>query len=70
MTDRELDEIFKNTKSKVTVCCNEYHGHNALNGCLISTSEPRDERDVIICKLVEVIKHERATLRAVVEGYK
>lgn len=43
-----LQEMYNEARKRVTVNCNEYHAHSALEGCL---SGPPDA--VAICKLAE-----------------
>ena len=46
----EVKEIFKEYKEKVSVSCDEMHGHSARRGCLSG-----DPKDVLICQLCEIV---------------
>ncbi len=54
--------IFEVANDKVTVHCNEYHAHSALQDCLAGREE-----DIIICKLCEVIRRLEYRLDGVVK---
>lgn len=62
MKSREIDQIFEDSMSRVTVACDDLHSHTALKGCLRG-----DPRDVTICKLCEVIKKDREELARIVK---
>jgi len=53
MNTKEINKIFEKAKSKVSVCCDEYHGHSAK--CLVPIEDKGDEKDVTICMLCETI---------------
>jgi len=46
-----IKKIFEDAKSRVSIHCDEYHSHSALQGCLSG-----QEHDINICKLCEIIK--------------
>lgn len=60
MTNAELDALFAKYSQRVSVCCDTEHAHSAVNDCLAPLqSAGSDERDVIICKLCEVLLQDR-----------
>lgn len=58
MKDEELDSLHKKVSKRTRVSCCEYHQHSALDDCLSGV-----EQDIIICKLIEVIRYERRVIR-------
>lgn len=59
MTNTELEELFAKHSQRVSVSCDNEHAHTALMGCLSPKAGVGDERDVIICKLCEVVQQDR-----------
>jgi DUF971 family protein len=64
VTTDEIKKLHAESAARVSVRCDEYHGHSARQGCLGG-----DERDVTICKLAEQILQDRAELVALVGDY-
>ena len=58
LSDEQLGIIHENVRKRVRVSCCEHHAHSALDECLDG-----DERDITICKLIEVIRRERMIVR-------
>lgn len=58
----EVKKIHERIKTKVLICCDEYHSHSAISGCLVG---PEDA--VVICKLCETIFQLRADLKKIIE---
>jgi len=51
LSDEELDEIRKDVKEHVSIACDEYHAHSALQGCCHS----KEPDKLTIAKLLEYI---------------
>jgi len=48
MTKKDIEEMHKLAKKSVSVHCDDYHAHTALDGCLSG-----DPNAVNVCKLCE-----------------
>jgi hypothetical protein len=62
MNDIQLSVLFAKHSQNVIVSCDNEHAHSALQDCL-SPKATGDEKDVIICKLCEIILNERRVAR-------
>lgn len=60
MTDVQLDAIHEEASKRVRVSCTDYHQHSALSDCLDG-----DQKDILICQLVETLRFERQMVREV-----
>ncbi|MFA5202826.1 MAG: hypothetical protein WC708_00220 [Lentisphaeria bacterium] len=57
MKNAEIAAIHVSAIELVTVACDNEHVHSALKGCVVpNTKAGGTDKDVIICKLCEVIK--------------
>ncbi|KKN60276.1 hypothetical protein LCGC14_0533250 [marine sediment metagenome] len=59
MNDKQLEALREAVSKRVHISCCENHAHSALDDCLSGG----DERDITICKLIEVIRYERKVIR-------
>ena len=57
MENSEIADIHVSAIELVTVACDDSHVHSALKGCIVPNMKVGGtDKDVIICKLCEVIK--------------
>ena len=50
ITKAKISQIYEEHKVNIRVCCNEYHSHSVLKGCLDGPKESID-----VCYLYEYI---------------
>lgn len=65
LTLEQIREIHNRATNKVRICCDEFHAHSALNGCITG-----DLDAVVICKLCEtigVLRGQMAKMLAIIQ---
>ena len=60
MTKKEIEEMYQQAKKDVSVHCDEYHVHTALDGCLSG-----DPHAINVCKLYEHIQELHITIKKI-----